>query len=63
MWYNPNFADNAIDNDRVILMSTVNPYDFDIKFSQNQEHDMIEDTINAVARYTKFNSIFLQQAQ
>jgi hypothetical protein len=63
VWYNPNFADNSVDNDRIILMSTVNPYDFDRKFSQNQEHDMVEDTINAVARYTKFHPQFLQQAQ
>jgi len=44
-------------------MSTINPYDFDTKFSQNQEHDMIEDIINAVARYTQFHPQFLQQAQ
>jgi hypothetical protein len=44
-------------------MSTLNPYDFDKKFSQNQEHDMVEDTFNAVARYTKFDPYFLNQAQ
>lgn len=44
-------------------MSTVNPYEFDRKFSQNQEHDMVEDTINAVARYTNFHPKFLQQAE
>lgn len=44
-------------------MSTINPYGFDEKFSQNQEHDMIEDTINVVARYTQFSPQFLQQAQ
>jgi hypothetical protein len=44
-------------------MSTLNPYDFDRKFSQNQEHDMVEDTFNAVSRYTQFQPNFLSQAQ
>jgi hypothetical protein len=59
VWHNPNFADNAVDNDRIILTSTVNPHDFDNKFVQSQESDMVEDTFNAVARHASLNPQFM----
>lgn len=39
----------------VVLMSTINPYDFDNKFSKQQEYDMVEDTFNAVSRHSNFS--------
>ena len=58
VWHSPNFARNHFERDSLILMSTVNPYNFDQRMRDEQEYAMVEDIWNSVDRHATFTPEF-----
>ena len=59
VWHSPNFAKNHFDTDGVVLMSTVNPHDFDRRMLTTQEEEMVDNIWTAVSHYAHFEGQFM----
>ena len=61
MWYNQDYAQNHFEMNGVILMSTLNPHDFDKKMNSTMEADMVQSIWNTLDQTTNFTPSFRQQ--